>query len=96
MRHAVVSDIVLHHLFVFCCFQISDNADVFMKMNLHRVNGVDLLRQPVSRLEFFLLKCSEQSIPYDQKSTIIFIKVEWIRPVMHPVMGRRIKNRLYP
>lgn len=44
----------------------------------------------------FFLECSEHAVPYDEKHAHVFVEVQYIGCVMHPVMGGGYQNIFQP
>lgn len=79
-----------------CLLQVFANIHPFMKSHLDWVISLHIFGEAVLGAKLFLLKAAEHPVPNNQRTRVVFIKVQQVAAMMHPVVGWRIENVFVP
>ena len=66
------------------------------EMHLERIDGIELGGKAIGRLENLILKGAKHPIPNDEHAPIIFIQIELVRAMVHPVQRGTVENLFEP
>ena len=75
---------------VFCSFIKLDPGD---QGNLNWIERVDIFCKSIGWAFFLRLEAAKNSVPNNQETAMVFIKVFQVGAVVHPVMGGSIQKK---